>query len=68
MPYDNVYWIKKTADVWYYTRKQPTKDLLVVILIGFIYNFIAFLCMIMLNREKQNEKPLRHMFRKSMRW
>mmetsp|Transcript_1234 Transcript_1234/g.2092 ORF Transcript_1234/g.2092 Transcript_1234/m.2092 type:complete len:187 (+) Transcript_1234:2-562(+) len=54
MPYQHIFLVEKTAHVWSYTLEQPTKDLMLVIIIGLVYRVVAFLCMTGLNKEKQS--------------
>ena len=46
--------INKTAEVWYYTMDEQTKDFVCVLLIGAIYRVVAYIAMIKMNQEKQS--------------
>ena len=53
-PYEHIFLVKKTANVWSYTLDQQPADLLYVVIIGLVYRVVAYACMVGLNREKQS--------------
>ena len=52
-PYAKVYDVAGSAAFQGYTLYQVTKDLLMMLAIGFVHRIIAFVLLVGLNRDKQ---------------